>query len=76
MDISAIGLQGLDGAQGRFDRAASKLSAAASPDSSGDVADLSQAAVGLLSAKNEFEGNLKVVAVADEMERATIDMLG
>jgi hypothetical protein len=77
MDISGIALQGLEGAQGRFERAASRLSAAASSEpAAGDVMDLSQTAVNLLSAKNDFEGNLKIMAVADEMDRATIDMLG
>jgi flagellar hook protein FlgE len=76
MDISAIALQGLDGAQGRFESAASKLSSATLPVSAtGDTTDLSQSTVDLLSAKNDFEGNLKVVQVADEMERTTIDML-
>jgi hypothetical protein len=75
MDISAIALQGLEGAQGRFDSAASKLSLAASVQVTGDVTDLSQATVDLLAAKNDFEGNLKVAKIADEMERATIDML-
>jgi hypothetical protein len=76
MDISAIALQGFEGAQGQFNRAASKLSTAASPTSTtADETDLSQAAVGLLAAKDDFEGNLKVLKVADQMERSTIDML-
>lgn len=76
MGISAIALQGVESAQGKFESAASNLSLAASPaQSSGDVTDLSQATVDLLSAKNNFEGNLKVLKVADEMERVTIDML-
>jgi hypothetical protein len=76
MDVSAIALQGLEGAQNRFESAASKLSSAASPvPGTGDVTDISQATVGLLSAKNDFEGNLTVAKVADEMERTTIDML-
>jgi hypothetical protein len=76
MDIPVVALHGLEGAQGQFNRAASKLSAAASPTpSTADETDLSQAAVGLLAAKNDFEGNLKVLNVADQMERSTIDML-
>jgi hypothetical protein len=76
MDISAVALQGLEGAQGQFNRAASKLSTATSPSlSTADETDLSQAAVGLLAAKNDFEGNLEVLKVADQMERSTIDML-
>jgi flagellar hook protein FlgE len=76
MGISAIALQGLEGAQSRFDSAASKLSSAALPISATrDVTDLSQATVNLLSAKNDFEGNLKIMQVADEMEQTTIDML-
>jgi hypothetical protein len=76
MDISAVALQGLEGAQGRFDSAASKLSSAALPVAvTGEVTDVSQATVDLLAAKNDFEGNLKVMRAADEMERATINIL-
>jgi flagellar basal body rod protein FlgC len=76
MNISAVALEGLEGAQEQFNRAASKLFTAASPTSpTADQTDLSQAAVGLLAAKNDFEGNLKVLKVADQMERSTIDML-
>jgi hypothetical protein len=73
MDISAVALQGLEGAQGQFDRAASKLSTAASPTSTtADETDLSQAAVGLLAAKNDFEGNLKALKVADQRPRRAL----
>jgi flagellar hook protein FlgE len=76
MDISAVALRGLEGTQGQFNRSASKLSMAASPTSTtADETDLSQAAVGLLTAKNDFEGNLKILKVADQMERSTIDLL-
>jgi hypothetical protein len=74
MDISAIALQGVEGAQSQFDRAASRFSPAASP-ASGDLTDLSQPAVDLLSAKDNFEANLKLLKVGDEMERTAIDLL-
>jgi flagellar hook protein FlgE len=76
MDISAVALQGLESAQGQFNRAASHLSTAASSASAtADETDLSQAAVGLLAAKSDFEANLNVLKVADQIERATIDLL-
>ncbi len=74
MDISAIALQGVEGVQSRFERAASQLSRAASP-AAGDVTDFSQTAVGLLSSKEDFEANLNVLKVADRMQRTAIDLL-
>jgi hypothetical protein len=76
MDISVVALQGLEKAQGELNRASSKLSTAASPTPNPpDETDLSQAAVDLLAAKNDTQGNLKVLKVAGQMDLSTIDML-
>jgi hypothetical protein len=40
-----------------------------------DTADLSEAAVSLLSAKNAFATNIKLLKVADEMQRQAIDLI-
>jgi hypothetical protein len=78
MGISGIALQGLDQAQGRFDQAAGQIaSIGASSDDGTDVdtVDLSQAAVSLLSAKNDFATSLKLLKIADEMQGQAIDIL-
>ena len=72
MNISAIALQGLEQSQTHFEKAASQVAQAVDPC---DSVDLSQAAVNLISAKNDFAANIKVAKVADEMERAILDML-
>lgn len=79
VELSAIALQGLDQAQGQFNRASAQIATSFSTPSAntgGDIVDLSQAAVGLLSAKSDFDANLKVVRVGDEMERTTLALLG
>jgi hypothetical protein len=77
VDLSAIALQGLERSQDRFDRASSQIAAAGLPpvDSTGDTVNLSQAAVALLSAKDDFAANLKVMKTADEMQRVAINLL-
>jgi flagellar basal body rod protein FlgG len=40
-----------------------------------DTANLSDAAVSLLSAKNAFATNIKLLKVADEMQRQAIDLV-
>jgi len=77
MDLSGIALQGLEQAEVRFVRASSQLSSmgAVSADGTRDTVDLSQAAVALVLAKDDFAANLEMVKVADQMERATVDLL-
>jgi len=78
MDISAIGLQGLQQANAQLDSAASKIASlgASSPaESNPDTVDLSAAVVALLSAKNLYAANLGTVKVADELQQTTIDLI-
>ena len=77
VDLSAIAVRGLKQPQDCFNIAASRFASPATLSGGGtaDTADLSQAAVALLSAKDEFAANLKVVEAADKMQRATIDLL-
>jgi hypothetical protein len=77
VDLSAIAVQGLERSQDRFDRASSHIAAAGLPpvDSTGDTVNLSQATVALLSAKDDFAANLKVMKTADEMQRVAINLL-
>jgi flagellar hook protein FlgE len=78
MDVSAIALQGLQQAQTQLENTAQRLSAAGSSADGTpvDTADLSQAAVALLTAKNQFNANINVLKVADQMQKSVINLLG
>ena len=71
MSISAIssGLSGLQRASQRFESSAERI---ANPNSG---ADLATEAVNVLSAKLDFEAATKVIKVANDMARNTIDIL-
>jgi flagellar basal body rod protein FlgC len=77
VEIFGIALQGLNRALGNFDQAATRMSEAAAPDASQpvDSVNLSDAALSLLSARNQFEANLKALATADGMAQRAIDLL-
>jgi len=78
MDISAIALQGLQQAEAQLDQAATSIASfgAASPEGAGlDTVDLSAEVVALLSAKNQSAANLGTLKVADEMQKAVIDLI-
>ena len=78
MDVLTSALGGLDRAQEKFDLAAGKLASNTLPSSGGgptDIVDLSEAAVSLVTARNDFAANLQAVKTADEMQRDTINLL-
>lgn len=76
VELSAIALGGVERASAQFERAATTVSGAASPDGPAvDTVDLSSAAVSMLAAHNDFTANLNVLKVADDMQRHAIDML-
>jgi flagellar hook-associated protein FlgK len=66
MDVTAIALTGLQGAQQTLETASRRL---ASPDQPGDLVDLSSEMVALLAAKNQFAANAKVIQTSEEMQR-------
>ena len=70
MDVNAIGLAGLSAAQQKFDQAAQRL---ASTD--GSQEDMAADAVDLKSAGIQFQASLKAIHAADQMQKATIDLL-
>jgi hypothetical protein len=83
MDILGIAQQGLQKAQGQFDKAAqqvvntglnSGLSSAGSQ-SPVDSVSLSDAAVSMMSSKTQFESDLGVAHTGKEMEKATMSLL-
>jgi hypothetical protein len=60
-----------------FDRAADRMSRAVSPPGEGnDSVSLSDAAVGLLAAKDTCEANLQAVKAGDQMLHKLLDILG
>ena len=73
MDVAAIALQGLEMAQTNFDTAARRLGSLG-PES--DTVTLSDAAVALTSSKNQFEANIDVLKIANDMQRSLINVLG
>ncbi|HEY3838236.1 MAG TPA: hypothetical protein VGL72_16765 [Bryobacteraceae bacterium] len=78
MDVSSIALQGLQQAQTQLETTAQQLSTAGSSSNGApmDTADLSDAAISLMSAKNQFAANLNLMKIADQMQKHVIDLLG
>jgi hypothetical protein len=78
VQLSAISLQGLERAQASFERSVGRLASVAAPTPEGapvDVTDLSTAAVELLNARQDFTLNLKVLEMANKMDRQTLDLM-
>jgi flagellar hook protein FlgE len=67
-------LDGLRNSSAQFDQAARKMVRASLPPA--DTVDLSTAAVALLQSRNNFEANIKMFQVADEMEQSLISAIG
>jgi hypothetical protein len=74
MDITSIGLQGLGDAEARFQKAAARISDAATGGPV-DAVDLSTETVNLLTAKDQFLTDLKTTQAGQEMDRQTLDIL-
>jgi len=68
-------LQGMQNAETSFDTAARRISQEPAPQPQ-DSTSLSDNAVALLQSKNGFQADTKVAHVADEMTKATLNMLG
>lgn len=78
MSISATALTTLNQAAEQVDRAAEGVRRATLPEreAGDDRVDLSTAAVRLLSARTAFEAGIVLARTADEIERASLDLLG
>ncbi len=72
MDISAIALGGLQQAQASLERVSRKIASGEDPV---DTASLSTEVVALLSAKNQFAANIKVMQAANEMEMSSLALV-
>jgi len=78
MELSAIALQGLEQSQGAFEKSVVQLTAGSASTGNqppSDVVDLSEAAVSMLSAKNGFDVNIRVLQIADQMQQQALDIL-
>lgn len=80
MDILGIAQQGLQQAQGQFEKAAQRiaqvgLNTGQSSPTPLDSVSLSDEAVSLLGAKNQFEMDVKLAQTANEMDKATLDLI-
>lgn len=73
MEIASIGLQGMKQAEGRLEKTASKLAKIGTPET--DTVSLSDEMVSLLSEKNDFAINTKLVQTGDEMQKRVLDIL-
>jgi flagellar hook-associated protein FlgK len=73
MDVSAIALGGLQQAQSQLESTAKRFASPANPT---DGVDLSQEAVSLLQARNDFQANLATIKVNDQMLQSLFDVLG
>jgi hypothetical protein len=76
MEISAIALQGLNQAQAQVEQAGGRLASIGANSGDGmpvDSVDLSDAAVSLLSGKNAFATDIKLLKVADEIQGQAVN---
>jgi hypothetical protein len=79
MDILGIAQQGMQQAQGQFDKTAQSIAQVGlntgGSQAPSDSVNLSDAAVSLLSSKNQFETDVAVAHTADEMQKSTLSLL-
>jgi hypothetical protein len=78
MSILSTPLEGLHGAESKFDRAAARLGkmGQAGPAAPlGDSIDLGTEMVNLAAARNEYEANLRSLEAGEEMTRRTLNIL-
>jgi hypothetical protein len=79
MNTLGIAQQGLDRAQGQFDQSAQRISQATIPTGQSpppaDSVSLSDAAVSLMSAGNQYGTEVAVAHTAAEMQKATLSLL-
>ena len=80
MNAIQAGLGGLQAAEAQLDGVASRIARQPLSVDDGsaptDVADLSREAVALMSARTHFQASLKVIEMADEMQKSTLNLLG
>ena len=78
MDISAIALMGMQQAEARLEKAATRIASFGADAFDGanvDTVDLSSEMLAMMSARNEFSVNLKTLETANEVSKNTIDLM-
>jgi flagellar hook protein FlgE len=68
--VSSVALSGLNQAEAKLNSAAQRLSAGPA-----DTVDLSQEAVDLIQAKNEFAVNIKALKISDDIAKDTLKLV-
>jgi flagellar hook protein FlgE len=78
MDVTGIALGGLEAAQSALETSAKRLAGVGTTSADGTVdgVDLSTEMVALLSARQQFQVNARVIHTADEMQKSLVDLLG
>jgi flagellar basal body rod protein FlgC len=77
MDAISAALSGLNAAESRLDQTAKRLSQIGVVNNvPTDSVDLASEMVNLMTAKLQFEANLKSLETGNEMAKHTIDILG
>ena len=72
MNVLSTALAGMTAATNRFEASANKTLQSFTPE--GSDQDMVEGVVGQISAKHEFEANVKVAKTADEMMGVLLDM--
>jgi hypothetical protein len=78
MDILGVAQQGLQQAQGQFEQTVQRFTQAVTAGESQaptDSVNISDAAVSLLSVKDQYQTDLGVAHVADKMQQATLNLV-
>ena len=76
MEILGIAQQGLQQSQKQVEKAAQRIASAGLSTTDPPAADtFTDDVVSLISAKNGFEANLRLVHVADDMQKHALDIL-
>jgi flagellar hook protein FlgE len=77
MDAISSALSGLNAAESKLDQTARRLSQIGAVDNvPTDSVDLASEMVNLMTAKLQFQANLKSLEAGNEMAKHTIDILG
>jgi flagellar hook protein FlgE len=77
MDAISSALSGLNAAESKLDQTARRLSQIGAVDNvPTDTVDLASEMVNLMTAKLQFQANLKSLEAGNEMAKHTIDILG
>ena len=68
---------GMQAAHGTLEKSANRIArlGAAVSEGGGDAVDLSAEAVALITAKEQFQANARVIRVADEMQKNLLNLL-